>query len=52
MQENEGCKNCENAKKAFILINKIGLLGVSTICNHCETIWGINEKTRLQNSYS
>ena len=35
----KGCKCCEEAKKAFILINRASFKNVSVMCNWCWKIW-------------
>lgn len=47
----KGCKNCEEAKKAFILVNKVGFKNISIMCNYCETIWKLEDES-LPNSRS
>jgi RNase P subunit RPR2 len=43
----KGCKKCEEAKKGFILLNKVGFKNVSVMCNYCETIWKLEDEFDL-----
>lgn len=43
-EETIGCKKCEEAKKAFILLNKVGFTNISVMCNYCEAIWKLEDE--------
>ena len=38
------CENCEEAKKAFILISKVGLKNVSVVCDKCGIVWRFKDE--------
>ena len=37
--EQKVCAKCEEAKMAFITLNRAGIKNVSVMCNYCESIW-------------
>jgi len=39
--ESGGCDECDIVKKAFILLNKMGITGIAIMCTNCNTIWEI-----------
>ena len=43
MRETNGCDKCDEAKKAFVLLDKVGFENVSVMCNHCNVIWMLNK---------